>query len=178
MQEEFDRENVRQATILLLAVFRYRQRVFEKLIKDMGMSNSQHRLLMHLYRTDCAPSQTELAHTFEVSTAAMAVALKRLEKGGYIRRCAAIDNTRYNEIALTDKGLDIVQKTHHMFTAVDMTALNSFSDAELEGILSCLSTMKTTLEALESEKQELPGIKGIHVREIMSGVDKATGVIS
>lgn len=170
--EELDRERVRQATMLFMIANRRQHRVFDQFVAELGMSNSQHRLLMHLYKTDCQPSQTELAHTFEVSTAAIAVALKKLEKHGYIRRCAAIDDSRYNEISLTDKGLDLVQKTNHMFTAADVAMFDAFSEEELESFITCLEKMMNTLKAIETGEQELPRLKGIHVREIIAAVGK------
>ena len=86
MSEELNQERVRKATMLFNANNRRHKRVFGKFVSELGISNSQHRLLMHLYSTDCVPSQTQLARTFEVSSAAIAAALKNLEKSGYIRR--------------------------------------------------------------------------------------------
>ncbi len=173
MQEELDSERVRHAAVLFMATMRRHRRVMEQfVVEDLGIGISQHRLLMHLYRTDCTPSQTELAHTFEVSSAAIAVALRKLEKSGYIRRCSAINDSRYNEIALTDRGLELVQKTYHMFTAEDVAMLASLSESELELFITCLEKMKATLKDMESGKRELPRVKGIHVREIIAAADK------
>ena len=61
MQDDFEREQVRQAAVRFRVTMRLHQRLQEQLIEQMGMSQSQHRLLMYLYRTDCVPSQTELA---------------------------------------------------------------------------------------------------------------------
>lgn len=170
--EELDQERVRQAIMLFMANNRRHRRVFDKLVQELGMSNSQHRLLMHLHRTDCTPSQTEIAHTFEVSTAAIAVALKKLEKNGYIHRCAAIEDSRYKEISLTEKGEEVVQKTHRMFASADLALLSDFTHEELETFLVCLEKMKNTLRDLESGEKQLPRIRGIHVHEILAGAGK------
>jgi DNA-binding MarR family transcriptional regulator len=103
MNEELDRERARQAAMMFVANTRRHKRLFRKFVSELGIGNSQHRLLMHLHRTQCAPSQTELARTFEVSTAAITASLKKLEKNGYIRRCVAVEDGRYNEIAITEK---------------------------------------------------------------------------
>ena len=170
--QEMDQERMRQAIMLFMANNRRHRRVFDKLVRELGMSNSQHRLLMHLHRTDCMPSQTEIAHTFEVSTAAIAVALKKLEKNGYIHRCAAIEDSRYKEISLTEKGEEVVQKTHHMFAAADLAMFEDFSAEEMETFLGCLEKMKNTLRALETGEKELPQIRGVHVHEILAGAGK------
>lgn len=170
--EELEQERVRQAIMLFMANNRRHRRVFDKLVRELGMSNSQHRLLMHLHRTDCTPSQTEIAHTFEVSTAAIAVALKKLEKNGYITRCAAIEDSRYKEISLTEKGEEAVQKTHRMFASADLALFSDFTREELETFLVCLEKMKNTLRELETGEKQLPRIRGIHVHEILAGAGK------
>lgn len=172
-QEEFDRESVRRAAMLFRISAQRRQRVREAFVDRMGISRSQHRLLMYLYQTDCAPSQTELAHVFEQSTAAIAVALKRLEKSGYIRQGAAINDTRYNEIALTDKGLELVQETNRIFAAADLAMLSVLTDEELRAYCACEEKLQTVLQAMERGELELPRVKGIHVRELIAGVGKA-----
>ncbi len=172
MQDDFEREQVRQAAVRFRVTMRLHQRLQEQLIEQMGMSQSQHRLLMYLYRTDCVPSQTELAHAFEVSTAAIAVALKRLEKSGYIRQGAAINDARYNEIALTDKGLELVQRTNRLFAAADLALFGELTDEELRWEAACEEKMQKTLRALLDGTAELPRVKGIHVRELIAGAEK------
>ena len=172
MSEELNQERVRKATMLFNANNRRHKRVFGKFVSELGISNSQHRLLMHLYSTDCVPSQTQLARTFEVSSAAIAAALKNLEKSGYIRRCAAVEDGRYNEIALTEKGLDLVRRTHSIFTSADVAMFNSFSPEELESFITCLEKMKTALKKMEEQETEIPRLQGIHVREILVGMHR------
>lgn len=173
LQEEFDREDVRRAATLLRVLIQRHQRVQEAFVDRMGISRSQHRLLMYLYQTDCAPSQTELARAFEQSTAAIAVALKRLEKGGYIRQDAAINDSRYNEIALTDKGLDLVQETNRTFAAADLAVFSVLTDEELQLYCACAEKMQVVLQGMEKGELEIPRVKGIHVRELIAGVGKA-----
>lgn len=178
MQEqtlELDSDRVRQATMLFMSTNRWHRRVFEKLVSELKISNSQHRMLMHLYRTDCTQSQTELARQFEVSTAAIAVVLKKLEKRGYIRRCAAINDSRYNEIALTEEGLSLVRETNRLFTTADMSMFSGFSEEELENLIGYLDRMRGTLKSIGSGEMELPEVQGIHLREIIAGVEKDDG---
>ena len=172
MSNEMNGERVRHAIMLFMANNRRHRRVFDKLVQELGMSNSQHRLLMHLYYTECKSSQAEIARAFEISAAAIAVALKKLENSGYIRRTAAIEDSRYNEITLTEKGEDAVRATHRMFASADMAMFSDFTDEELETFLVCLEKMKNTLRALERGDKELPRIKGIHVHEILAGAGK------
>lgn len=171
--EDFDRESVRHAATLFRISMQRHQRVRETFVDQMGISHSQHRLLMYLYRTDCAPSQTELAHAFEVSTAAIAVALKRLEKSGYIRRGAAINDTHYNEIALTDQGLELIRQTNQAYAAADLAMLSVLTEEELRVYSACEQKMQEVLQAAERGELELPRVKGIHVRELIAGAGRA-----
>ena len=173
LQEEFDRGDVRRAATMFRVTEERRRRVLEAFVDRMGISRSQHRLLMYLYQTDCAPSPTELARAFEQSTAAIAVALKRLEKSGYIQQGAAINDSRYNEIALTDKGLDLVQETNRTFAAADLAMFSVLTDEELQLFCACEEKMQAVLHTMEKGELELPRVKGIHIRELIAGVGKA-----
>lgn len=169
MSEELDRERARHAAMLFVANTRRHKRLFRKFVSELGIGNSQHRLLMHLHRTDCTASQTELAHTFEVSTAAIAVSLKHLEKNGYIRRCAAVEDSRYNEIAITEKGEELIRQTESIFTSADVAMFADLSSEELESFISCMEKMKNALKQFEDGSREFSRLKGIHVREILAG---------
>ena len=172
MLEEMNQERARQAAMLFVANTRRHKRLLRKFVAELGMGNAQHRLLMYLHHTECAPSQTELARTFEVSSAAIAASLKNLEKSGYIRRCAAVEDGRYNEIALTEKGLELVRQTHSIFTSADVAMFNSFSPEELESFITCLEKMKTALKQMEEQDTEIPRLQGSHVREILVGMNR------
>lgn len=79
------------------------KRCIDRKVKDTGVYRSQHRILMML---GAHPdfTQTMLAEKLEVSPAAVAVSLKKLEKSGHISRaCDELDN-RMNRVVITEKG--------------------------------------------------------------------------
>lgn len=172
MEYPLDNELVRKATMLFISVNRCHRKVFDQFVLGLQISNSQHRLLMHLYHTECSQSQTELARTFEVSTAAIAVSLKKLEKSGYIRRCSAVTDNRYNEIALTEEGLALVHETNRMFTSADVAMFSELNQEELASFVGCLEKMKNTLKSIRAGERDLPKVEGIHVREIIAAGTK------
>ncbi len=169
MLEDLNQERARQAAMLFVANTRRHKRLLRKFVAELGMGNAQHRLLMYLHHTECAPSQTELARTFEVSTAAIAVSLKNLENSGYIRRCAAVEDSRYNEIAITEKGQELIRQTESLFTSSDVAMFADLSDEELETFIRCMEKMKNALKQFEDGGREVPRLKGVHVREILAG---------
>ena len=67
-----------------LRVAKHHRALMERRLSDTGVYRSQHRILMFISDNPNI-SQKELARMTEVSTATIAVSLKKLEKGGYIK---------------------------------------------------------------------------------------------
>lgn len=107
------------------------RRAIERGVKDTGLHRSQHRILMFLGRhPDC--SQTMLANLLEVSPAAVAVALKKLEKSGYIeRQCNELDN-RMNHVVVTEKGMEAIHMSCIYFQKVEKALLQGISEEEMD----------------------------------------------
>lgn len=107
------------------------KRVISKKVEDTGIYRSQHRLLMMLGKhPDC--SQTVLAEKMEISPAAIAVSLKKLEKSGYIKRQCDEEDSRMNHVVVTDKGREAINKSIIHFQEIEDTMFTGFSDEELE----------------------------------------------
>ena len=125
----------------------HRQVVEATVTAQTGVHRSQHMLLMRLAR-GCIPSQTQLAKEMNVSPAAIAVSLKRLESDGYITRDADADDCRCNRITLTDKGHTVVDKTHALFQTIDVAMVQGFDDAQINVLLSALEKIEHNLQML------------------------------
>lgn len=83
---------------------RMHRRLFESKMAGIGIHRSQHRVLMYLFKhLPDAPSQKELAEHFDISPAAIAVTLKKLENAGYITRAALENDNRVNTVIPTEK---------------------------------------------------------------------------
>ncbi len=103
----------------------------EKRVDGTGVYRSQHRLLMILgQNSEC--SQTQLAEKMEISPAAVAVSLKKLEKAGYIaRQCRESDN-RINHVTITPKGQEMIEMSVRYFREMDEAFFDGFSEEEKE----------------------------------------------
>ena len=100
-------------------------------VKDTGLFRSQHRILMILGKhPDC--SQTNLAEKLDVSPAAVAVALKKLEKAGYISRQCDVDDNRMNHVVVTEKGMKAIKTSIVYFQEIESAMLEDFSKEELD----------------------------------------------
>ena len=82
----------------------------ERKLNGTGVYRSQHQILMCIARNPDI-SQKSLAEIYHVSTAAVTVTLKKLEKGGFITRTVNKNDNRCNEIGLTEKGRAVVDNS-------------------------------------------------------------------
>ncbi len=140
----------KKAVHLLMYTNRLHKKVIDKHISEVGMYASQHRVLMYLAKFDKVPSQREVADHFEISTAAIAVTLKKLEKDGLISREKNEEryDNRYNEIKVTEKGRREVAKTAEFFNTVDMEMFENMTDGELEALCCLLEKIRDNLEKI------------------------------
>lgn len=147
-------ENTKQLVHAFIAASRMHHRAIENTVRGMKIHHSGHRLLVHLARCEVMPSQKELAKRFDISPAAVANSLKKLEKDGYIARKTDDGDTRLNRIAITEKGKAILDETRTLFEGVDEKMLEGLSIEEREQLFYCLSRMKQNLTALCDENKE------------------------
>ena len=107
------------------------KRVISKKVAGTVVYRSQHRMLMILGKhPDC--SQSAIAEKLEISPAAVAVSLKKLEKAGYIsRQCDEADN-RMNHVVVTPKGKEVINQSIIYFQEVEDAMFKDFSEEEME----------------------------------------------
>lgn len=113
-------------------------------IRALGIHGTHHRILMHLAMHDKLPSQKELAEHLDITPAAVTGALKKIEKDGYVERTLGQDN-RYNELRITEKGRDLVQRSKKIFCQADKDMFEDFSDDELDMYMVCLEKLQINI---------------------------------
>lgn len=116
------------------------KRVIGRKVEGTGLYRSQHRLLMIL-GSHPDSSQTAIAEKMEISPPAVAVTLKKLEKGGYISRQCLVQDNRVNEIVVTEKGQRAIDESIICFQEIEAAILNGFSEEEMEQLKSFLERM-------------------------------------
>ena len=90
-----------KATGMLLHTGRLHKTLIDARVREIGIHRTQHRILMHLARCEKLPSQKELAEHLDVTPAAVTLAIKQIEKDGYIKRTLGKDS-RFYEIEITE----------------------------------------------------------------------------
>lgn len=148
MNEELYKNTMRK----FMHISRLHRSVFEKNVSSLGIHHSQHHLLMYISRCEDTPSQKEIAEHFKISPSAVAVSLKKLEKGNFIEKTSTEDG-RVNKILITEKGKDIVEKTHKMFGEIDSRVFSEISENEIEEINVSLDRILINLEKISEEQK-------------------------
>ena len=132
------------------------KKIFEEEISRTGLHRTQHFILMRLLHEEKLPSQKELAKHLNITAAGVTLALSKLESEGLITRESASD-TRYNEIKITEAGINIVNQSKESFSKIDLSMFEGISFEEKVIFDKCLKKMKENLENLlnyERDKNE------------------------
>ena len=146
-------ERLEAAIRMMISTDRMHKQVFDKRLADIGIHRSSHIILLNIHRNGGLSSQKELAGILGISPAAVTGALKRLESNGYVERKYGQDS-RYNEVTLTESGRELLASAKNMFTEVDKALFENFSEEELNNYISCLEKMQENMKKLKSEGDE------------------------
>ena len=152
-QECRDNRLTHRACHLFMSADRMHRKAFERLVVSLGIHRSQHFMLMNIAR-EGASSQKELATRLGISTAAVAVALKKLEADGYITRTADSNDSRNNLIEITEEGSRVVSVSREYFSEVDAAMFHGIDEERLSVFISCLEAIQDNLSAFLDAKEK------------------------
>lgn len=114
----------------ILRVMRLHRSVIEKRVGELGLHRTQHMLLNYLSHSDGAPSQKQIAERFDVTPAAIATSLKKMEKNGLIERKSSEADNRVKVITVSEKGRELLEKTRMIFKQIDDAMFDGVSESE------------------------------------------------
>lgn len=143
----------------LLKVFmhvgRLHRSILERWLLETGVYRSQHQLLMYISAHPNA-SQKEIAGLLQVSSATVAVSLKKLEQGGYIHRAVDQEDNRFNQICITDRGRTLIEGSIRHFEKVEQVMFSGFTEEEEVLLKGFLDRMEHNLMTAmcETEREE------------------------
>lgn len=129
------------------------KRTIEKRVSITGVYRSQHQLLMQIAHHPKS-SQIEIAERLDISSAAVAVSLKKLEKGGYIKKDLDTTDNRINQIEVTEKGKYVVEKSHLIFEEIEKTIFEGFTEEEIEKTGELLERIYQNLCRVQEGRKE------------------------
>lgn len=139
----------RQTVHKLIVMMKKHRKLFDDMRETTGLGRSAHRTLMILSDTGGSISQTSLAEKLEISTAAVAVMLKKMEADGHITRKTDKSDSRFNLISLTEKGEDVVENSKKNFYAIDAALFSDFDKNEFDELNRYIDRLQTNIEKFE-----------------------------
>ena len=142
---------VRTAIHSFMHTNRMHRAAIERKLADLGIHRTQHMMLLHIKKSGGIGTQRALAERFDISPAAVAVTLRKLEEGGYITRRAGAQDSRCKEVQLTEKGEAILTTSYEAFTAVDLAMFADFTEDELAAFGAMLARLQSALRAADTE---------------------------
>ena len=143
---EMDAKDKRhQAVFEFMQTDKMHRKLCEKKIGGLGIHRSQHIMLMVLSRFDRSVTQKDISQELNISAAAAAVSLRKLEAAGYIGRVSSGGDKRCNEVKITEKGKTIVRKSRDIFESIDSVMTRGVSDEELDAFIRTVRKMEANL---------------------------------
>ena len=146
-------EKISSAVNIMIQTDRMHKHLLDSNVSEIGLHRTQHRVLMHIAHKDKLLSQKSLAEHLGITPAAITGVLKKLELDGYITRVQGNDN-RYNEVCLTDAGKKVVEHSFKLFSTLDKSLFEGFSDEELDGYIYCLEKIQKNIKKHSAYKEE------------------------
>jgi DNA-binding MarR family transcriptional regulator len=132
---------------VLSDVARLIRTVFDRRVRDIGLTRAQWLVLTRLYRRPGA-SQTELADMLETDRASAGRMIDRMQKNGWVERRADSDDRRVNRLYLT---ADARRAHKDMWAVAEATvddALAPLSAAEREQFTRLAARVKGQLQSM------------------------------
>lgn len=116
---------------------RLHRNMVEEQVSKTGIHSSQH-IMLTLIEGDKDICQKDIAQRLNISSAAVAVTLNKLEAAGLVERSQFFDDARKNHISITDKAAEILKSTRDKFLEIDDRFFEALSAEELETLGSLL----------------------------------------
>ena len=125
--------------------------IMSKFAEERGLQKGQHRLLFALSDLGEGVCQRDLAERTHLTTSAIAINLKKLEKIGAVEKKISEADNRYNVISLTPKGEKIVKESEEIFQKIDEMSFNGFTDEEINQLRDFLTRIEKNMESIQFE---------------------------
>jgi MarR family transcriptional regulator, transcriptional regulator for hemolysin len=132
---------------MLSDVARLMRTVFDRRMRELGLTRGQWLVLTRLYRRPGA-SQTELADMLEIDRASAGRMIDRMEKGGWVERRADAGDRRINRLHLTGEARKVHSDMWAIAEATVDDALSPLSQAERAQFAELTAKVKGKLQTL------------------------------
>jgi DNA-binding MarR family transcriptional regulator len=140
---------------VLSDIARLLRTVFDRRVRDMGLTRAQWLMLTRLQRRPGA-SQSELAEMLEIDRASAGRMIDRMEKGGWLERRADGGDRRVNRLYLTEEARRVHARMWKRAEATVDDALASLSLTERAEFTRLAVNVKARLQELAGADMAAP----------------------
>ena len=107
---------------LISDVSRLLRRVYDRRVEPLGLTRSQWRVLVHVYRRE-GVSQTALAQILEIEKTTLGKLVDRLEQKGWVERRVQEGDQRARRLFITEYARPLIDQMEELAEAVHADAL-------------------------------------------------------
>lgn len=129
--------------------------LYRGVAKALGLSDCAFWILYALREDNAVLTQSEICYALYQPKQTVNSALKKLESDGYIE-LLYINDRRSKQIHLTEKGIELAERTVDKVIAVEHNALSCLSDTEQEAFISLFrkytDLLRDKMQAFDSNK--------------------------
>ena len=128
---------------------------YNKIMKPLGLTRAQWRVIVHLHRSD-GLTQSDLAELLDVGKVSVGGLIDRLEHSGWVERRDDPQDRRSNLIYLTKKGRAIekeMEKTGRELTRQTLRDLGPDERAQLVDLLIAVKNNLLEIETSQDKKE-------------------------
>jgi MarR family transcriptional regulator, transcriptional regulator for hemolysin len=133
---------------LVTDVARLMRTVYDRRVRDLGLTRSQWWVLNHLFRNP-GVTQSELAAILEVERATLGRLLDRLQAKGWVRREDDANDRRAWRVHLTAAAEPAMRKLRKQAFGLRRDALAGLNAGQREQFVDALLAIKTNLSRLK-----------------------------
>ncbi len=129
---------------LISDVSRLLRRVYDRHVEPLGLTRSQWRVLVHVYRRE-GVSQTALAQILEIEKPTLGRLVDRLEHKGWVERRVDDRDQRARRLVITERARPLIDQMEELAEVVHADALDGVADDETDQLHRTLMTVKSNL---------------------------------
>lgn len=125
-----------------------------KMLEKEGVTFSQHHVLVYLIKKDDKTATLkEIEKFFKVSQASMAGVVKRLEEKEFVKSFYKENDKRIKYVSLTDKGMEVVKKSHEHMLEKESKMRSLYTDEEIKKMEEFLTRLYLFLESEDKNER-------------------------
>ena len=140
----------------IMKINRLHRSVISDTTGSIKLQRSGHMMLLYIMHCENPPSQKDIAESFNITPAAVAMTLKKMEGYGLIVRTPSKTDSRVNLIEVSAAGKEMLEKNKQRFEMADKAMLADIDDADLDKMSQTLDAMIENLIKFGAKDENMP----------------------